>query len=128
MKKTLKWSPFCLVFMLLAGCTSTITNLTPSKQFRNATGMYPVEVAWDSREQTVRNQTLTPYVVLDPETVYKMRPTYGMKNRWETVVPVPPGKNVVPYHIRFDYDNNSFGKPTKNSKLSSGYRLEIIDK
>ena len=123
----LRLSPLWLVTVLLAGCTSTITNLTPSKQVRNASGMYPVAVEWDTRQQSVRASTLTPYVVVGFES-YPMRSTLGMHNRWETVIPVPPDKSVVPYHIRFDYEYNSFGKPEKSSRLSGGYRLEIVEK
>ena len=126
MKKMLKLSPLLLLSVVLAGCSSTITNLTPSKQLRNASGCYPVEVAWDTSEQTVRSATLQPVVVVEFAT-FPMRPTLGMKNRWEAVIRVPPDKTVVPYHIRFDYDYNSFGKPQKSSRLSPGYRLEILD-
>jgi len=127
MNKMLTRVPVMLLGLLLAGCTSTITNLTPTKQARNASGLYPVEVAWDSREQVVRSETLTPYVVVEFES-YKMHPTLGMKNRWEAQIPVPPDKTVVPYHFRVDYQYNSFGEPKPGSKLSQGYKLEILDK
>ena len=126
MKKMLKLSPVLFLSVILVGCASTITNLTPSRQPRNATGCYPVEVAWDTREQAVRWATLQPVVVVDFGT-FPMRPTLGMSNRWEAVIRVPSDKNVVPYHIRFDYDYNTFGKPQKSSRLSPGYRLEILD-
>ena len=127
MSKTIKLMPLMLLCALLAGCTSTITNLAPSKQVRNASGLYPIEAEWDTREQTVRPTSLKPSVVVEFQS-YPMRPTLGMKNRWETVIPGPAGKNVVPYHIRFDYEYNAFGKPQKGSRLSPGYKLEILDK
>ncbi len=127
MNKMLKLGPVVLLGVLLAGCTSTITNLTPTQQPRNASGLYPIEVAWDSREQVVRPETLTPYVVVEFES-YKMRPTLGMKNRWEVSIPVPADKTVVPYHFRVDYQYNSYGEPKPGSKLSQGYKLEIVDK
>jgi hypothetical protein len=127
MSKMFKWGPVMLLGVLLAGCTSTITNLTPSKQPRNTAGLYPVEVAWDTREQVVRPESLTPYVVVDFES-YKMQPTLGMKNRWEAQIPVPADRTVVPYHFRVDYEYNSYGKPKPGSKLSQGYKLEITDK
>ena len=127
MSKMLKLGPAMLLGLLLAGCTSTITNLTPSKQPRNDTGLYPIEVAWDSREQVVRPESLTPFVIVEFEA-YKMRPTLGMQNRWETTIPVPTDKTVVPYHFRVDYHYNSYGQPKPGSKLSQGYKLEITDK
>ena len=87
--KTLKTLlPMLCVMIFLAGCASTITNLTPSQLPRNANGLYSVSVAWDTQQQTVRPQTLTPYVIVGMES-YPMRPTLLMSNRWETVFPVP---------------------------------------
>ncbi|MCX6904388.1 MAG: hypothetical protein NTW03_13095 [Verrucomicrobia bacterium] len=122
--KLLSW---LLLSLWLVGCKSTITNLTPSQQPRNATGMYPIEVAWDTSQQTVRPASLKPCVVVDTE-FYPMRQNLGTTNRWGTVIPVPSGKNTVFYHFRFDYEQNAFGKPTKDSKLSPKFRLDISEK
>ena len=116
----------CLI-LLAAGCASTITNLTPSHQPRNASGMYPIEAAWDTRQQSVRAHTIKPYVLVDFES-YPMRPTLGISNRWETVVPVPADQKSINYHFKFDYEYNAMGKPEKGSKLSPGYKLDILDK
>ena len=127
MTMTFRLLGLVLFSVLMAGCQSTITNLTPTKQSRNSTGLYPVEVAWTTRQQTVRPQTLQPYVMVEFES-YPMRRTLGMTNRWETVIPVPPGKNSVGYYFRFNYEYNRFGAPGQDSKLSRGYRLDILDK
>lgn len=112
----------------MAGCATTrITNLTPQQEFRNANGLYPIEAAMTSRQQTLRWNTIRPQVVVDQE-FYPMRPTPLMTNRWETLIPVPPGKNVVYFRFKFDFDYNDFGSPGRSdSKLSSVYRLQIID-
>ncbi len=123
----LKLGPVMLLGALLAGCTSTITNLTPSTMPRSTSGLYPVGLQWDSREQVVRPESLTPYVVVEFES-YKMHPTLGMQNRWEAEIPVSADKKVVPYHFRVDYFYNSYGKPKPGSKLSQGYKLEVLDK
>src|SRR5688572_33306420 len=78
----------------VAGCTSTITNLTPSQMSRNSTGLYPVEIAWKSREHAIKHETIKPYVIVGNEA-YAMRPTPIVSNRWETVVPVPPTENLI---------------------------------
>jgi hypothetical protein len=127
MKKMLKWSLLLLWVALLAGCASTITNLTVSRLPRTPTGMYPIEVDWDSQQTSVRPETVQPYVVIGFES-YKMRPVLGMQRRWETVVPVPADKNVISYFIRFDYEYHQMGKSHKTSQLSHGYTLEIMDK
>ena len=121
-----KFLPLVLLPVLFAGCSS-ITNLTPQQQTRNATGLYPVEVALASRQQTLRWETIQPYVVVGVD-FYPMRPTSLMKNRWETLVPVPATTNVVYYKFKFDYQYNSIPHRRPDSKLSSEFRLTILDK
>ena len=120
--------PLLCATIFLAGCVSTITNLTPSQLPRNSNGLYPVSVAWDTQQQTVRPQTLTPYVIVGLES-YPMRPTLLMSNRWETVIPVPSSEKSVRYHFKVDYEYNAaLKKPQKSSKLSKEYTLEIAEK
>jgi hypothetical protein len=113
----------------LTGCaTSRVTNLTVTRQPRNPTGMYPVEFVWDSNQQTIIAGSLKPYVVIGFD-FYPMRPSLGISNRWETVIPVPADKNSVTYRFKVDYEYRAFGKPQKSSKLSAtDYRLDIADK
>jgi len=126
MRTMLKVLPAVLIGALLCACASTITNISVSRQKRNSTGMYPVEAAWDTRQATVIPGTLQAFVKVGFDT-YPMRPVLGMTNRWEGVIPVPPDKPFVTYFIRFDYEVKTFKGTRKESKLSSGYRLEIID-
>ena len=114
-----------LVPLLFVGC-STITNLTPSQQPRNSTGLYPVEVKWDSRQQSIRQQSLEPSVMIGHES-YSMRKTPLMKNRWETLIPVPADKNEVNYRFKFDYEYNAIPQPRPDSRLSPEYKLRIVD-
>ncbi len=127
MSLTSKLSSILLLAVLAAGCTSTVTNLTPSRQARNATGVYPVEAIWDTNEQAVRLDSIKPVVIID-QSIYPMRRTIGMSNRWEAVIPVPADKNSVLYQFKFDFEYNRFGKPGKDSKLSAPLRLDIVDK
>ncbi len=126
MRTTKKFLLFLLAPLLLAGC-STITNLTPSQQTRNATGLYPVEAAWDSRQQSIRPDSFKPSVMVGLQS-YPMRKTPLMRNRWETLVPVPANKNSVNYRFKFDFEYNAIPAPQPESKLSREYRLEILDK
>jgi hypothetical protein len=111
---------------LFVGC-STITNLTPAHQPRNATGLYPIEAKWDSRQQSIRPQSFKPSVLVGLES-YPMRKTPLMKNRWETLVPVPADKNVINYRFKFDFEYNAIPQPRPDSILSREYQLEIGDK
>lgn len=109
----------------MAGCTTTtITNLTPKIASRNPNGLYPVEASLASSQQTLRWETIEPSVVIGNE-LFPMRPTPLMKNRWETLIPVPPGRNAVTYRIKFDYKYNAFSAPKSDSKLSPEFRLIV---
>ena len=112
--------------LLLAGCTSTFTNLTPLHQTRNANNLYPVEVAMASRQQTLRWETIHPQIVVGNE-IYQMRPTTLMTNRWEGLVPVPAGTSLVHYRYKFDYSYNAMGQPKADSSLSPEYTLRIAE-
>ena len=52
--------PVLSLSLLLAGCATQLTNLTPQQQVRNANNLYPVEVAFNTRQQTVRWQSIQP--------------------------------------------------------------------
>ena len=112
--------------LLLAGCASTFTNLTPTRQVRNADNLYPVEVQLNTRQQTLRWHTIKPYVLVGNEAV-PMRPTPLMKNRWEGLVPAPAGAKRVEYRYKFDYEYNAFGPAKTDSALSPKYELNILE-
>jgi len=110
--------------MLLGGCTATFTNLTPLQQTRNANNLYPVEVAFHTRQQSLRWGSIHPQVVVGKE-FYPMRQTPLMKNRWEALIPVPQGANLVHYQYKFDFQYNTMGPPKGDSASSPFYTLRI---
>jgi len=124
MRTLIKFSPVVLLGLLLAGCNATFTNLSPTVQERNVTNQYPVEVALDSSQQTLRWDTIRPSVVVGAHS-YPMVPTPLMTNRWEGLVPVPEGASRVRYHYKFDYNYTSFGKPKADSAVSPEYTLRV---
>src|SRR5207244_199882 len=97
-----------LLMFLVAGCATNFTNLTPQQQERNANNLYPVEVALDSRQQTLRWDSIHPQIVVGTE-FYSMRPTKMMANRWEGLLPVPAGTNLIHYRYNFDFSYNAMG-------------------
>jgi hypothetical protein len=117
--------PLLLLPLLMAGCTATFTNLTPHQQIRNPNNLYQVEVAFNSREQALRWNSIKPQIIVGGET-YPMKPTVLMGNRWEGLVPVPAGSASVHYHYKFDFESNGFGKPVPNSTASPEYLLRIV--
>jgi hypothetical protein len=115
-----------LSLLLLAGCATQLTNLTPLQQVRDTNNLYRVEVAFDTRQQTVRWQSIQPKVVVGKQ-FYDMRPTPFMTNRWEGLLPVPPGTSVVHYRYKFDFRYNRMGRPGNDNAVSQEYTLRILD-
>ena len=112
--------------LLFAGCATTFTNLTPLQQPRNPNNLYPVEVAFTSRQESLRWETIKPQIMVGTET-FPMRPTQLMTNRWEGLLPISTNATVVHYRYKFDFDYNTLGHPKPDSALSPDYTLHIID-
>jgi hypothetical protein len=123
---TKRFLPLVLIPLLLAGCTSTFTNLTPTRQVRTPDNAYPVEFQLNTRQQSLRWHTIKPYILVGNEQL-PMRPTPLMKNRWEGLVPVPAGANRVEYRYKIEYDYNAFGARKSDSALSPKYELKVLD-
>jgi len=123
-----KFLPVLPVLLLAAGCTSPkFTRLTPYEQPRNANNVYPVEVALNSSQQSLRWESIKPFVLVNGES-FPLRPVPMVTNRWEGFVTVPPSTNIVVYRFKFDYLYNRFIKgPTPNSSYSQEYRLKVQD-
>jgi len=113
--------------LLLAGCATTATNISAQRQLRNPNNLYPVEVVFDSRQQALRWDSVQVSVVVGKES-YPMRPTKLMRNRWEGLIPVPPGVSTVTYHYKFDYQVTDFGHISKDSAASHSYKLVILER
>src|SRR5689334_10665006 len=121
---TKKWTGLCLLAALLAGCATTVTNITSTSQPRNANNQYLIEFQWDTSEQSVIPDSVQPYVVTGFDT-YEMRPVLRMTNRWETYIPVAPDKSFVVYSFKVEYETRGFGKAMKRSRNSQEYKLYI---
>ena len=111
--------------VLLSGC-STITNLTPAQYSRNPSGMYAVEASWSTKRRAVLEETIQPQVMIGNES-FPMRRVPLVRDRWETVVQIPPGQNALRYHFKFDYKVNSIPVAHDDSKLSPEYTLQVVD-
>jgi hypothetical protein len=128
MKKKLSWLWIAsLSSLLLTGCTTTITNLTPSSAKRNPNGLYPFEVQLDTRDGRIKSTTLEPFVQVGTQ-IYQMQPTFGLENRWETLVPIPANREFVSYRYKFNYKVRSIGEATSGSKLSRPFQLQIVER
>jgi hypothetical protein len=117
-----------LPLLLLVGCTTgKFTRLTPNQQYRNPSGVYTVEVEFNSTRQVLRWDSIKPFIVADGH-IYPMRQVPMVKGRWEGEIPVPAGVNSVNYRFKFDYLSNSIGSnPVPSSEASKTYTLQIVD-
>jgi hypothetical protein len=123
------WKKFLplLPVLLLTGCTTTFTRVTPLEQPRNPNNLYPVEVIFTSTEQALRPESVKAFVLVNGD-LYPMRPVPIVPNRWEGFVPVPPTANSVIYRFKFDYLLNTVGKePQPGSAVSPAYNLKVAD-
>jgi hypothetical protein len=118
--------PLLALSLLMAGCATQLTNLTPLQQPRDTNNLYRVEVAFNSRQQTIRWQSIQPKIVVGRES-YEMRPTPYMTNRWEGLIPVPKDTSLVHYRYRLDFRYNRMGPPGNDNAISREYTLRIID-
>lgn len=111
----------------LTGCTGTLTNLAPEYQTRRADGLYPVAVAFETRQQSLRWNSIKPYVVVG-NNFYPMRPMPLMSNRWETLLQVPADTSIVHYRYKLEWQYNAIPTPLNDSQITKPQTLRIIDK
>ncbi len=123
MMATFKRSIALAGVLALTGCvTSSVTNLTPRFQDRNAENVYPVEIEFNSNLRTIRQETVRPYVQVDDDN-YLMRRTPVVKHRWETLIPVSPDQSVLNYRVKVDFTYDSLPEPKVNSVLAGPFQL-----
>jgi hypothetical protein len=115
------------VGLALSGCSTTISNLTPSRQVRNANNIYPFEVQFQTAQKSIKQNTIKPYVIIGTET-YPMQPTPMLKGRWEAQVPVAATNNFVHYRYKFDYEYDRIPTAGQSSRLSPTYQMQFSDR
>lgn len=127
MMATLKRTIALAGMLALTGCVSTsVINLTPRYQSRNSENVYPVEIEFNSNLRTIKQDTVRPYVQIGADN-FLMRRTPIVKNRWETLIPVPNKQSVLNYRIKVDFTYDSLPEPKVNSVLAGPFQL-LLDK
>ncbi len=118
-----KFLPLTLA-LILTGCASQFTRLTPLQQPRNSNNLYPVEVQFNSEQQSLRWDTIKAYVQVNGQS-YPLTAVPMVPNRWEGYVPVSPTGNETEFRFKFDYQYNDFGGPKPGSSSSPLYKLKV---
>lgn len=116
------------LLVLVAGCSSTVTNLTPTTQITETSGLYHFETEWETNQRSVglRASDIKAFVVVD-EQFHPMQRVPGMTNRWEALVPLPKDKGAVYYFYKWEYTTAGWGGASHlNSRRSPLYRLAVV--
>ena len=113
-------------WLLAAGCSSHMTNLTPSTLPHEESGLYHFEIEWKSTERALnlRADKVQGYVVVNQQ-FHPMSRVPGMPDRWESEVPLPKDQRPVYYYYKWNYETAGFGRDHPNSTRSRQYRVEI---
>jgi len=130
MRKIKLLTPVFLAGLILTGCISTtVTRLTPRQVMRTPDNMYPIEVSFDSTQQSLRWETLqATCLIMGGNQTYPMTLTPKMTNRWEAMIPIPAGTKELEYRVKFEFDYNAFGAPPQpDTSLSRIYKLQVLD-
>lgn len=117
-----------LAVALVTGCSSQITNLTPSVLPRESSGLYHFETEWTSNQRSLqlRSADIQALVGVNGK-FYPMERVPQMTNRWEAEVPLT--NSPVYYQYKWNYVTAGFGRDRAhpNSLRSQEYRLEVVD-
>ena len=93
---------------------------------RTPEGLYALEARWDTNLRAVRDDSMTPSVVVGA-AFYPMQRSTLNDRCWIATVPVPPGQRFLNYRFKFDYLKAGFGGRHPDSKRSRFYQIEIVD-
>ncbi|HTI70768.1 MAG TPA: hypothetical protein VMF06_12435 [Candidatus Limnocylindria bacterium] len=116
--------------VLIAGCSNlsttqvSNTNLTPRQVPANPNSIYLFETTFDSIRRGVDPSSVKVWVMVDTQ-LYPMARVPNTANRFEALVPLPPGRTNIPYKYKFEFAYPGVGTRLVNSDLSPEYRLVI---
>jgi hypothetical protein len=125
MKMALALVGAALLAAVGAGCAgSRNTNLTPRTLPATPESSYLFETTFDSRRRGVDPASAKAWVMLGQE-LYPMQRVPNTENRFEALVPLPPGQTYWPYKYKFEYEYPSTLSRERNSTWSQEYRLVV---
>jgi hypothetical protein len=95
------------------------------QQPRAASNLYPVEVMFNSTDQSLRRDSVKGYVEVNGQ-LYALQPEPLVQNRWEGFMPATPGNNEIEFRFKFTYLYNAMGsQPKSGSATSPTYKLRV---
>lgn len=118
-----KLTPLCAIALMVTGCSS-VTNLTPRNYTRKPDNLYHFEMQVDSRQQSIRWETVKPFVKIGSEEI-PMERTHRMSNRWEASIPLSDKESIIYYKYKVYFEFDDFGPRGKDTIVSGTYKVEL---
>ncbi len=103
---------------------SKFTNLSASSFPRSPSNLYRVEIIWTTPGRSVKSESVEPVVRIGADS-YPMMRTKLVLNRWETLIPVPPGSNNIKYRVSVKWKDNNGGVLQSHIQTSDEFQLRI---
>ena len=103
---------------------SKFTNLSASSFPRSPSNLYRVEIIWTTPDRSVKSESVEPVVQIGADS-YPMMRTKLVLNRWETLIPVPPGSNNIKYRVSVKWKSNNGGVLQSHIQTSDEFQLRI---
>jgi hypothetical protein len=117
--------PAVLLALAGTGCTgSRNTNLTPRDLPAAPDSSYLFETSFDSHRRGVDPASVKAWVMLDL-ALYPMQRVPNTDSRFEALVPLPLGRNNIPYRYKFEFAYPGTLNRQFNSTWSQEYRLVL---
>ncbi len=116
--------------LMLAGCAeisttkASNTNLTPRTIPADAGSNYLFETTFDSIRRNVDPASVKAWVMIEAQ-LYPMSRVPNTLNRFEALVPLPPGKSYLVYRYKFEFGYPGLGTKEVNSDWSPEYRMVV---
>jgi hypothetical protein len=116
--------------VVLAGCAEVSTtkvsntNLTPRTIPTDAGSTYLFETTFESIRRSVDPSSVKAWVMLETQ-LYPMARVPNTLDRFEALVPLPPGKTYLVYKYKFEFSYPGLGTHEVNSDWSQEYRMVV---
>lgn len=128
MKAKLFFSIICSLFSLFfAGCTPTISNLTPKRVPQNPSGIYTLSMTPRSFDGTVIKDTYQAFIVIRGEE-HKMRPSPLGEGIFDYDFRMPEGLNEAYYYYILRYYKDQRGNPSKREIKSDMFTFRLANR
>jgi hypothetical protein len=110
--------------LLLAGCRTTIDNLTPIQLPKNSSHIYTMTMAVHIPSRDVVQQSLRPFIIIDGKRRPMKRSDFG-RNIFVYDYRFPEQRNKVHYYYELEYDSSSGHEPVTKIERSQLFEFQI---